>query len=50
MKPVGAVTETTLLYIDYGSCGDANLHMCWNVELHIKKVSVSKDNTEKKSS
>lgn len=50
MKPEGAVAETILLYIDYGSCGDANLHMCWNAEPHIKKVSFSKANTEKESS
>lgn len=28
MKPGAAKVDTTLLYIDYGSCGDTNLYMC----------------------
>lgn len=47
MKPGAAEAETTLLYIDYGSCGDTNLYMCWNVEKYIKKVSFFTDNSEK---
>lgn len=49
MKPGAAEVETTLLYIDYGSCGDTNSYMCWNVEKYIKKVSFFTDNSEKKS-
>lgn len=47
MKPGAAEAETNLLYIDYSSCGDTNLYMCWNVEKYINKISFFTDNSEK---